>query len=35
MVTPNTRIILLKCPLTLSNKNQMTFASKKLSTPIG
>ena len=28
MVTPNTSIILLKCPLTLSNKNQMTFASK-------
>lgn len=29
MITPNTRIILLKSPLTLSNKNQITFASKQ------
>ena len=28
MITPNTTIVLLKSPLTLSNKNQMTFASK-------
>lgn len=27
-ITPDTNIKLLKCPLTLSNKNQLTFASK-------
>lgn len=29
-ITPDTNIKLLKCPLTLSNKNQLTFASKTL-----
>lgn len=28
-VTPNTNIRLLKCPLTLDNKNQITFANKQ------
>lgn len=29
MITPQTEIILLKSPLTLSNKHQMTFATKQ------
>lgn len=28
MVTPQTNIFLLRCPLTLSNKNQLTFTSQ-------
>lgn len=29
IVTPQTDIFLLKCPLTLSNKHQITFANKE------
>ena len=29
MITPNTRIILLKCPIPLSNKHQITFANSE------
>lgn len=29
LVTPNTNIRLLKCPLTINNKNQITFESKQ------
>lgn len=29
LVTPNTNIRLLKCPLTINNKNQLTFSSKQ------
>ena len=29
MITPNTRIILLKCPISLSNKHQITFANSE------
>lgn len=29
VITPNTNIRLLKCPLTINNKNQITFESKQ------
>ena len=29
VVTPNTDLYILKCPLTLSNKHQITFANKQ------
>ena len=28
-ITPNTEVYLIKCPLELDNKNQLTFASKQ------
>lgn len=28
MITPDTNFFLLKCPLTLSNKNQLSFSTK-------
>lgn len=29
VITPNTNIKLLKCPLSINNKNQLTFNSKQ------
>ena len=28
-ITPNTNVRLLKCPLSMDNKNQLTFATKQ------